>query len=814
MAHPDKRTIGTAGVAAAIFAVASIVIVSRVGGPVVVRDVDDVCQGLAAVTGATAAALGVRRHRGRERWGWSFLAAGLAAWAGGQGVWCWYEVGRGVAAPFPSLADAGFLSFSLLATVGMFLLQETTAGGRVRALLDGMIVGASLLDLSWKTALGVTVKSASFGFSTAVSVAYPIGDIMLLTMAVQMLSRSRARRLPLAIIAAAALALALADSGFTYLSALDRYHTGDLIDLGWVGGFGLMGVAAAVAGARTRASRVSRVAPELTESVAAPAVAGRPVAARRPVAGAPPATALTAPALVWLPYAVMLVVGGVLVGLHITGHKSDTVEIRVTGALLLLVLVRQYFYVRDHQDLVRALGARERAFAHQAFHDDLTGLPNRALLHQQVAEVVEGVHGLPGDPVGALLFCDLDDFKLVNDTLGHGAGDELLAEVACRMRRVIRPGDLRARRGGAEFAVLAVGTADPVEIAGRLLRVLHEPVEVGGQPAQVHASIGVRALVAGEGATPSDILADADAAMYAAKRDGKGGIRVYDPALRDNEVDGLDLQRDISAALVAGEITAAYQPIVDPRTGVACAVEVLARWSRRGVPVPPAVFVPLAERLGLMTLLTDAMLDTGLTQLAEWSVSLGRPDLGLAVNVSATELRPDHGLPRRVGTALARHRLDAARLTLEVTESAVAPDEPGARQVLGELRALGCRVAVDDFGVGHSSLARLHRFPIDVLKLDAAIIRGADTDPAQALILDSVTTLGESLGLEVVVEGVETEAQLAQLRSGLGTPLVQGYALARPAPAADVAALLARVAPAERVDRVDAFAGSSAPRRP
>jgi diguanylate cyclase (GGDEF)-like protein len=579
-----------------------------------------------------------------------------------------------------------------------------------------------------------------------------------------MLSRSGARRPALVLLGGGTLALALGDSGYTYLTALGRYQTGDSIDLGWIGGFALIALAS-LALARPRH-------PVADDAQAALSAASAEAAETVPGAGARGFAAL--------PYAVVVLVGVALAGLYLAGHRPDAGETRLVGGVLLLVIVRQSLLVWDNHTLVRKLAAREVALAHRAYHDDLTGLPNRALLHERVsALLVGGPSGLAG---AALLFCDLDDFKLVNDTLGHWAGDELLVRVSERMRRALRPGDTLARLGGDEFAVLEEG-ANPVELAGRLLRSLSEPFELGGRYASVRASIGVRVLPPGERGTPSEVLADADAAMYAAKRDGKGGVRVYDPSLRNRDPDTLELQRYLGAALLNRELDAAFQPIVDPRTREVVAAEVLARWDRPGGSVPPGVFVPLAERMGLISLLTDAMLDRGLGQLAEWTTTLGFAGMRLSVNVSALELRPDGRLPQRVIAVLQQHRIAPERLTVEVTESAVAPDEAAAHEVLEHLRAMGCRVALDDFGVGQSSLGRLHRFPVDQLKLDPSIVHQADTDPAQAVILRSVTYLGEQLGMQVVAEGVETGSLLARIRSIPGRPLVQGYAVGRPMPA-------------------------------
>ncbi|MGY1771238.1 putative bifunctional diguanylate cyclase/phosphodiesterase [Blastococcus sp. SYSU D00813] len=429
-------------------------------------------------------------------------------------------------------------------------------------------------------------------------------------------------------------------------------------------------------------------------------------------------------------------------------------------------------FVGTIEDITERL-AFEARLAHQANHDPLTGLPNRTLLAEHVAErFVRGQGGL------ACLFLDLDNFKVVNDSLGHAAGDELLVEVADRLRAVVRPGDLVARFGGDEFVVVCedVGTDDAVALAERIGEVLAEPVGLGGVDVRPHASVGVT-VQAEEHASAEDLIRDCDIAMYQAKNGGKGRITVLDHVARAEARDKLRLVADLRDAVERREITLLYQPIFATADGSSTAVEALARWDHedRG-PISPATFVPLAEESGLIGPLGSLVLDETCRQVAEWDRLLG-PDAPRRANVNVSALQLDGNLHALVVAALERHELSPARLSIEITESALMKDPASARTVLQQLRDLGVQIAIDDFGTGYSSLAYLRHLPVDCLKVDRSFV--AELAGGHAEIATAVIALAGSLGLSTVAEGVE-DIQTAVALAGLGATYLQGFGLAQP----------------------------------
>ncbi|MCW2665508.1 MAG: hypothetical protein JWN57_470 [Frankiales bacterium] len=433
--------------------------------------------------------------------------------------------------------------------------------------------------------------------------------------------------------------------------------------------------------------------------------------------------------------------------------------------------------------------AWERQLAHRALHDPLTGLPNRRQLLEQVA-----VHLANGEEALAVLFLDLDDFKLVNDSLGHDAGDRLLVEVGERLKGAVREGDLVARFGGDEFAVLCRAVSNEQEaapVAHRLLEALRRPVLLDGRECAIGGSVGV-VLSTGPTAAGSaeGLLRDADVAMYQAKNSGKGSWALFDEKAREQAQDRLALVTDLRRALAAGEVTVAYQPIVsvgepgDP-LGAMTGVEALARWMHpiRGA-VPPQVFVELAEQNGLVVTLGRHVLETACRQLVAWSGASGAaPPGSVSVNVSPIQLRqPDFA--EVVAGVLAETGLPGNRLCLELTETVVMLDPDAAVRTFQALRRLGVRIALDDFGTGYSSLALLRNLPVDQLKIDRSFLSGYH-GPGADPVFATIVSLAASLGLLAVAEGVETPEQLEQLRR-LGCPLAQGYLFGRPVPAGEL----------------------------
>ena len=422
---------------------------------------------------------------------------------------------------------------------------------------------------------------------------------------------------------------------------------------------------------------------------------------------------------------------------------------------------------------------------HQALHDALTGLPNRALIMDRAEQVL--VHARRDGTEASAMFIDLDGFKGVNDTFGHPVGDELLRVVAARIAGVLRETDTIGRLGGDEFVVLVEGGA--AQIAERILDVLREPFDLGtGTPISVTTSIGI---ATGDRDAAKDLLRDADIALYEAKGAGRNRYAEFRHEMHIAAHDRLALENDLRGAIAREELFLVYQPILDLETGAITAAEALLRWQHatRGL-VPPTEFIALAEESGLIVEIGAWVLNTAAEQAAQWAAN-GTP-IAISVNVSARQL-DDPGLLAAVEHALRRSGLDGERLILEITETALMRDPEGAAATLCDLRALGIRVAIDDFGTGYSSLAYLQQLPVDALKIDRTFVSAPDSDA----LIQTLVQLGRSLGLRTVAEGIEDELQLAHLRE-LGCDAGQGYLFAPPL---EVAAL-------ERVlaDRLTAFA--------
>ncbi|SCX40578.1 diguanylate cyclase (GGDEF) domain-containing protein [Klenkia marina] len=717
-----------------------------------------------AAAGLVAAVLAARRARvstGRSRWSWACLAAGTGAWTAGQGWWCWVQVVQGGEAPFPSVADVGFVAFPLLAGAAL-LLQPTADGsvGRVQRGLDAAMTSAAVGLVSWETTLGAVVATNTGDdlLTGALLVGYPVLDVLLVVLGVLTLARATGDRVPTALVVLGLLAFSVSDSAFAYVAAAGSYD-GNLLDLGWVSGFLLIGLAAlrtpAAPGTastqRERARRISR-----------------------------------ADFLPYVPVAAALAITTILV---VAGRTLNRWELLTAGVVIALLLTRQYVALRDNGRLALELATREAELRHQAFHDGLTGLANRALFLDRLAHAL-ALHARDLRPV-AVVFLDLDDFKVVNDTLGHAVGDELLVRVAERLTGAVRTGDTVARLGGDEFAVLLEDGGDPLPIAAKVADALVPPFTLAGDVVDVHASVGICELSPHDAPLAADeLLARSDTAMYAAKRSGKDRIVSWSSGMSLAELQDEELRAALRAAIDDRRVRLAYQPIVELDTGRVIGLEALARWRHEGRDVPPDVFIPLAERTGLMTALTADLLETACGRLSAWTMRRAEP-LAVHVNVAPSQLVAP-GFVGTVAALVARYRLRPGGLVLEITESGIFADLDAARRTVTELRQLGVGVSLDDFGVGYSSLAQLNSMPLDSVKIDRSFLAGIDTDPRQATFLHAVLRLAEEIDLPVVAEGVERPAQLTLLRA-LGCRHAQGYLLGRPVDPSLVPGLLGGV---------------------
>ena len=456
---------------------------------------------------------------------------------------------------------------------------------------------------------------------------------------------------------------------------------------------------------------------------------------------------------------------------------------------------------------VTAWQQSEKRLAHLAYHDPLTGLPNRSNVENQLGrELLSAVRD--GVTIAAL-YIDLDQFKLVNDSLGHSAGDQVLREVAARIRATTRAGDLLARLGGDEFMLLCPGLGPEAAeaTAARILAALDPLLVIDGTEFRIGASIGI-AMGPGDGDTAAEILKHADAAMYQAKRDGRDSFALFSDDA-GNARRKLTLTARLRRALAEEQFVLHYQPVHELATGRLRGVEALVRWHdpECGL-VPPGDFLPHAEETGLIVLIGEWVLESVCRQAAAWG------ELGLmprmAFNASTRELRDD-GYVARVVAALERHELQPGRMLIEVSEAAM-DEYDRTRRVLEQLHELGVVLALDDFGTEHSSLSRLRELPVQVLKADGSFLRGVPGDADGAAIVRAIATLGAGLGMDVVAEGIETVEQL-EFAAAAGCGFGQGYHFSRPLPAAQVTPLLtSSLVRSRRVDRAPARSRADSPR--
>ena len=507
-----------------------------------------------------------------------------------------------------------------------------------------------------------------------------------------------------------------------------------------------------------------------------------------------------------------------------SGERQPTYELELRGAQgrVVRVEVNEAPIVRDGKT-VAIVGAlvdvtqrrlAEQRLQHQAFHDALTGLPNRALFMEQLQNALDA---LQEEKALAVLFLDLDRFKIINDSLGHEIGDQLLRAVAGRLRGCLRPGDIVARLGGDEFTVLMPmidSVEDAIRVAMRIENELARSFALGttnanhsapenesapenrragkAHSAFVTTAIGIAIARRSEGkianGTPDDILRDADVAMYRAKRKGRGAYEVFDPQMNERAIERLALETDLWQAAAREELRVFYQPKVSLKTGQLCGFEALVRWQhpQHGLLAPDS-FIALAEETGIILKIGQWVLARSCAQMRLWHEKFGG-DWEISVNLSSRQLTQP-ALVSEIAQTLRDSGLRAGRLKLEITESAVMEDAETSIRTLRELQNLGVAIAIDDFGTGYSSLSYLRRFPVSNLKIDRSFVQKLGIDREDTEIVRAIITLSQTLGLSVTAEGVETDSQLQQLRD-LGCDVAQGYLFSQPLPEDAVAALL------------------------
>jgi diguanylate cyclase (GGDEF)-like protein len=631
-----------------------------------------------------------------------------------------------------------------------------TALGWVRALLDGATVAVASTLIFWYVVLDLAPPGTSL-VARAVAAILGVSGVLLLVVigkaaaspqsAVHPASLRVLTVAPLVDATGTTLLIAGADWGRLALSVL---------------GIPLVGLSIAVA------AHLQRRALD-----APPAPAPDPGAAGRSVFNLLPFVAVTATAVLVISISAQEMSG-----------RQRTV---IIGAVLIagFVVARQLLSLRENNLALRGIRGQQAELERLALSDSLTGLPNRTRFGVALGERIDA-----HQPASALLI-DVDDFKMINDTLGPAAGDQLLYHVARRLREHCLPGELPARLGGDEFAVL-LPTDDPVEAeaaATRLLAALGEPFKVGDQQLLLHASAGI--ALAGTGETADEVQRNADIAMYAAKEAGKASWVRFEPRMRQDMAHHARLASELHNAIIRGELRLVYQPVFDLVTGRLSGAEALVRWQHpvRGF-VSPGDFIPAAERSGLIVPLGAWVLREACSQLSRWRAEHGANAIeAVNVNVAVRQLR-ESGFVDEVAAVLSDYDLTSRNLIIEVTESSVV-DGWQVRETLQALHDMGVKLALDDFGTGQSSLSLLREFPVDVLKLDKSFVDGiaSGADRGRLAVAAAVAQLAEYLQLKVVAEGIENEEQLERLRE-MGYRYGQGFFMAKPLPATQCGALM------------------------
>jgi diguanylate cyclase (GGDEF)-like protein len=705
----------------------------------------------AAVCAVTAG----RRACGRQRIAWLCFGVGLTGWVIGNAIWAYYLVALQEWPPFPSAADAFYLLLPLSAFAAAVFAPSTGPRAGIRVLLDGILVAAAIFVIAWSVGLHTLYDAGPHGLTFVLSIVYPFADVAMVTMSAALLLKSwPGRRLSAVLLFGAMVSIWVTDSAYAYLLA-NPLESRDLVVAGWALAGYLAGIAALTYKPLTPADRLRRSKPSRVQ--------------------------------LWLPY--LPIPFAIVFGLGYLWPRTDVGPVLVTGLVLMMAaLLRQLILLSENRQL-------QDAVAHIALSDPLTGLANRALFTDRLVHAMQ-LRERTAAPV-AVLLADLDDFKLVNDSMGHTVGDELLRSVGARIRDSIRPGDTVARLGGDEFAILvedAPALAD--QIAERVVRAFDEPFVVDGRTVYMRLSIGLAAAVGDADVSADELFKRADLAMYSAKR-AHVGTRTFTPDMRHDatEMNSPSQQQktgrrggvariqflgDLRRAIDERELDLVYQPKIDLTTNQAVGVEALIRWPHPEFGLlEPADFLPLVRENGLMEAVTDLVLHRAVEDAVGWQGA--GIDLPVAINLSAPSLN-DEKLPARLLAVLRDHGMPPTSLTVEITEDLLLASVVRARSVLDQLRGSGVRVAIDDFGTGYAAMTYLHELPIDELKLDRQFIAPILNDERAAAIVRSVIELAAEFGLSTVAEGVENR-DTAELLESYGCGFAQGHYFSMPVPA-------------------------------
>ncbi len=693
------------------------------------------------LTAVVATLYGIRKNQPENRKAWYLIAAAMGTFLTADIVYYVLELVHDEA-PYPSIADAFYLGMYPIMCLGLLSLLRSVSPGRdVAGLIDAALVAVATFAVLGILVMDTYVTDDSVTFmERIISIAYPVMDVLLVAVAARLMAAVHLKQPTFAFMTAGLVSLATADTIYGIMNTAGSYSTGGWPDPLWIAFYVLLAAGA--------------LHPSMGDSIEA---RDNTLAT------------ITKPRLGML----FLVVFAVPLIDLIWGEPFDKWLTTIASLIMFsLVLVRL-------MGLMSIVQTKEKQARYDAHHDSLTGLANRVLFGERVESFVNQRK----EGVVSVLFVDLDDFKFINDSLGHHVGDELLVAVAARLEDCVRENDVVARLSGDEFAVLlesAVDRQDAVAVAQRVQDSLASPVLIDDREIMISASVGIAVERRANIERAETILRAADVAMYRAKSKGKGRFEFFEQGMHLEAIERLDLKTDLQVALERGQFELNYQPIVDFATEKVRSVEALIRWNHptRGY-VMPDRFISLAEQTGQIVPIGRWVLREACTQVMRWRKE--HPDtapMGIAVNLSVRQLH-DPKLLEDVADALSDSGLEPQALTLEITESMLIEETDRGSRALDQLKAMKVKIAIDDFGTGYSSLAYLRRFPVDTIKIDKSFVDEMATSPTSVALVKAVIDLAHSLDIATVAEGIETEEQKVQL-NGLTCTYGQGYLFSRP----------------------------------
>ena len=688
---------------------------------------------------------GVRRRHEVLRRPWLWVGLALACWVVGDLVWDGYLF-VGIDRPDVSFADLFYLAGDPLLAVGLFQMARARAGRYARdGFLDGSIFAVAAAVAVWQM---LVVPTAAGTHSLAIALvwgAYPLGDVLLLAAVGWLVLAPGKRGATTSLLVAALVATFVLDVLYSYLPIVSSFDVSRLDFL-----YPLTYVMVAAAALHPGSEELTTPGPLST----------RMHPARLLLLGSS--------------------LGLASISLILTEPDSAATRlVLVALSVLLSTAVVTRFALT-----VRARESAQEALAYRATHDELTGTVNRVLLIDRIGHALTRTRR--PEPL-AVLYLDLDRFKSINDTLGHQVGDQLLVEVANRIKNTLRGSDTLGRFGGDEFVVLCEDIEPEValKVAERVVAAVARPLHIG--PATLHVTVSVGIAVRRGEPTQVDLLIrSADEAMYAAKRLGGNRCELYDGALREKLRQRREIEEALRSSTLREELALRYQPVVRPTDGSVAGFEALVRWQRSdGTLIGPADFIPIAEETGLIVPIGDWVIERACEQLRDWKAA-GIEDSWISINASVLQLQ--HGaLLASFQQALVRTGADPSRIVLELTESALVSEDDADILQLDDLRRLGVRIAIDDFGTGYSGLAYLRKLPVDMIKIDESFVAEIVSDSTASAVLFAIVQLSHVLGFEVIAEGAETGPQIDVLRT-LDCDYIQGFYYAEPAtPAAATA---------------------------